>query len=221
MKDAPVRFYLLRHGESEDNAAHRFGGRRDSPLTVNGRRQHLAVVERMAAVPVVAVYSSPARRAMELAAALATPRRITSYVCPELHETSYGAWAGRTFKEVETTDPEACRQWISDPLGAAPPGGESFIDCLNRADKFLTWFNHVSPRHMDDLVHQVVVSHGGMLRALAVRLAQAPAELALQLVFDNAGLSVIDVYGQSAAVIRSLNETWFLSKVALDTLERQ
>lgn len=57
-----------------------------------------------------------------------------------------------------------------------------------------------------------VVAHGGVLRALTVCLLAEEPWLAPQLTFDNAGLSIVDLFGDTA-VIRCLNDTSHLSEV--------
>ena len=59
--------YFVRHGESEANAAHRFSGRSDSPLTERGRAQARAAARRLSAYDVTAVVSSPLLRARQTA----------------------------------------------------------------------------------------------------------------------------------------------------------
>jgi broad specificity phosphatase PhoE len=57
------RIYLVRHGESEWNAAHRYTGQQDVALTPLGRQQAMCVAERLAKEPIAAIYSSPLQRA--------------------------------------------------------------------------------------------------------------------------------------------------------------
>ena len=60
--------YLARHGESDWNAANRFQGHSDRPLTDLGRRQAERLAEELAAAASLsAIYSSTLRRALETA----------------------------------------------------------------------------------------------------------------------------------------------------------
>ena len=60
--------YLLRHGESEANAAKVFSGRRGDPaLTEAGRRQASAQADVLAASGISTIWSSPLRRARQTA----------------------------------------------------------------------------------------------------------------------------------------------------------
>ena len=52
--------YLARHGESDWNAANRFQGHSDRPLTERGRLQAEALADELAEVATLAaIYSSP------------------------------------------------------------------------------------------------------------------------------------------------------------------
>src|SRR2546428_13930841 len=67
-------FYLVRHGESEANAARRFAGQSDSPLTDRGRQQAEAVAEELANEKFDRIVSSDLSRTREKTDALAKPR---------------------------------------------------------------------------------------------------------------------------------------------------
>ncbi|MGI6608908.1 MAG: histidine phosphatase family protein [Limnochordia bacterium] len=211
----PLRLYLLRHGESMDNQAHRFGGSRDSALTAQGLHQSQAASERLARVALDAVYTSPAKRSQVMADLLCAGRPLVATVCHALRETSFGCWEGKTYAEVYSRDPDACRLWMDNPLTAAPPGGESFLACVARVRAMPEEFTRMATGRGSALGRPfriAVVAHGGVLRALAVCLLAAEPSLALRLTFDNASLSVVDLFGETA-VIRCLNDTSHLSEV--------
>ena len=67
--------YLARHGESDWNAANRFQGHSDRPLTELGREQAEALADALAVRRrSSAIYSSPLRRALDTATAVAGAR---------------------------------------------------------------------------------------------------------------------------------------------------
>jgi probable phosphoglycerate mutase len=67
----PTTFYLVRHGESEGNAARVFTGQLDSPLTARGRRQAEAVAEELAKVNFDRIVSSDLSRTRDTAEVIA------------------------------------------------------------------------------------------------------------------------------------------------------
>ena len=141
---------LVRHGESEDLAAGRFQGQRQSPLSELGRRQAALAGNRLAEpsspphLPVpagdpVSIVHSPLRRAVETAAAVraafvaagrpAPPLRVE----PDLLEVGQGEWEGLLQGEVEARYPETIAGWRREPTVVHAPGGESLAEADARA----------------------------------------------------------------------------------------
>ena len=123
----PVLLGFLRHGEVA-GPAHVYRGRSDAPLTPHGLRQmHHA----LAALPHWgAVVSSPARRCLDFAHAIATERRIDCTVDPDWHELDFGTWENLQPDEAAARDAAAHAAFVRDPRRHAPPGGET-LDVLD------------------------------------------------------------------------------------------
>ena len=129
--------YILRHGETEWNAARRVQGQQDSALTGLGRRQAARQGEILAAAGVLdlPVFVSPqgrARATAEIALAGRTPR-----VDPRLREISLGVWDGLTRDQIDAgwpsaRDPEDWFLWYD-----TAPDGEGFPSVAARARAFL------------------------------------------------------------------------------------
>ena len=88
------RLLLARHGQSVSNAARRFQGQRDVPLSPLGERQAEALggALRQRGQPVAAIYTSPlarARRTAEIVAASLGPSLVA---VDDLRELSLGEW---------------------------------------------------------------------------------------------------------------------------------
>src|ERR1035438_1812367 len=135
---------LLRHGETEWSRDGRHTGRTDVPLTPEGEAAAAALVPAVAARPVVAAFTSPARRATHTAelAGLSGAKQD-----PDLQEWDYGGYEGLTTREIRSRRP-----------------GEPVQQVGARADAVLS---RVRP-----LLEQgdvALVSHGHMLRVLTAR----------------------------------------------------
>lgn len=103
-----------------------------------------------------AAWTSPARRAVETASALA----LDVIVEPLLRDLDVGRWSGRAFSDVEKSEPEAAMKWLSEP-SAAPHGGESVEQLLMRIREWLAAVAHRRGR-------LIAVTHPAVIRAAIV-----------------------------------------------------
>jgi broad specificity phosphatase PhoE len=115
---------LVRHGESEANAAGLLLGRTDSPLSDHGARQAAALGPLLGAVH--RVVSSPLVRARRTAAALDAATEVE--IDERWVEVDYGAYEGQPLDAVPA---EVWRRWRSDPH-FRPPGGETLSELATR-----------------------------------------------------------------------------------------
>ena len=180
--------YLARHGQSDWNAARRWQGHADRPLTGLGRRQAAELAERLADTPLDAVYSSDLRRARETAEAVATRHGLPLHVLSELREVDVGSWSGLTRLEAEERFPEAFARWRDG--GQGWEDGEPYE---RMAERVVATVLRVAADHPDGTV--LLVAHGGPIRALhAVALGLDLAQhRRLRPVAANAHLSRIAV----------------------------
>jgi broad specificity phosphatase PhoE len=151
--------YLARHGQSDWNAAGRWQGHADRPLTALGLRQAAELAEELADVPLDAVYSSDLRRARETAEAVAAPRGQTVVVLRQLREVDVGSWSGLTRAEAKEHFPEAFRRWADG--GQGWDDGETYE---HMAERVVEAVRDLAAGHARGTL--LVVSHGGPIRAL-------------------------------------------------------
>ncbi|HSI64659.1 MAG TPA: histidine phosphatase family protein, partial [Candidatus Saccharimonadia bacterium] len=122
---ALTRIFLIRHGATTLTAEDRFAGATDVPLSDEGRDQARRLAQRLADLPVCAVYASPLGRTMETARILAEPHNFEVQPRDGLREIAHGHWEQLTRHEVEAKYPEEAAAWEEDPYTFAPVGGES------------------------------------------------------------------------------------------------
>lgn len=151
----PVTFYLVRHGESEANAAHRFAGRTDSPLTERGRQQAELVAEALASVDFDRIVSSPLSRCRDTALVIARRHQLPVDLEPDLVEIDVGERTGTPFDEVR-----GLPEWRDDGF-VAWPRGETLDQVLSRAHRVIT---RIAAESAGQRV--LVVGHGGVTRIL-------------------------------------------------------
>ncbi len=77
-------------------------------------------------------------------------------------------------------------RWTGDFVKMSPPGGESFVDVLGRAEKWLAEVHDVARRQ-----HIVCVTHAGFIRAALVVGIGLPAERAVSIACREAHVTAL------------------------------
>lgn len=163
--------YLVRHGETEWNAASRFQGKLDSVLTGTGIIQAESIANRLAALQINAdsFVASPLGRTRQTASIIAKCVDLPTIEFDErLTEVSLGSWDGLTHIDIDA-------QWPGLLDGSTPydwyfkaPDGESYDKAVQRA---VSWL---------ETTHGVVVAvaHGligRIIRGVYLGLSKAEA----------------------------------------------
>jgi 2,3-bisphosphoglycerate-dependent phosphoglycerate mutase len=147
--------WLVRHGETEWNAAGRFCGWSDPPLNPEGRSQASALRKPLTALHFDSFVSSPSKRAAETA-------RL-AYGAPlldeRLRELDFGLIEGSTWMDCSADVQERLRDY--DTFQA--PNGESAAQLSERVLEALLELG--SGRHL-------VFTHGGVIRLLLGRAGE-------------------------------------------------
>jgi len=168
------RLLIVRHGESEWNREGRWQGWEDIALTAIGEDQARARGTELAAAghTFVGVHTSDLIRAARTAALLAEALGLSgAHREPALRERFGGQWQGRDRDEIIAGWPEERAAWRRGEL-AAPPGGETDAEVLERVDGALLRMEETNPPGP-----VLVVTHHGVLRLLATRAGVAVTEL--------------------------------------------
>lgn len=147
-------FYLIRHGQSEANAARLCaGGSFDSPLNETGRGQAralAAVIAQLPAKPDV-IYHSGMKRARETAEILNGVLKLDIHERRDLREHEVGEWEGAAWDSVQ---PKFKNH-------ENPPGGETHAQFAQRIQSVIT---EILGREQGRL--PMMVAHGGLFHAL-------------------------------------------------------
>lgn len=123
---------LLRHGRSTANTAATLAGRTPGvSLDETGFAQAQALVDRLGALPVAAIVSSPLQRCQQTVAGLATALGLEPQFDERLIEVDYGEWTGRAISELLKEPLWKVVQ--QHPSAAVFPGGEGLAHVQSRA----------------------------------------------------------------------------------------
>jgi alpha-ribazole phosphatase len=139
---------------------------------------------------------SPARRTRETARTLG----LDAVENAAFREQDFGAWTGRRHNDLTAELGDAYRAFWQSPASNRPPGGESFVDQIDRARAGLASL---------PAGDAVLVVHSGTIRAvLAIALDLAP-DSALRFVIDPLSLTRIDRLANGWRVV-AVNRRWWI-----------
>lgn len=162
---------MVRHGEQLLTRDTAVGQSVDPPLSELGRRQALAVGERLAHTHLDAIYSSPLRRARDTADAIGGHHGLTPTIVPELHEIEIWSNLDKDVSVRDALPPERVAEIFRDHVRtkkfSAFPDAEDRDLFRKRVGEAL---HEIINRHLGQRV--AVVCHSGVINAfLATILA--------------------------------------------------
>ncbi|MEV5407520.1 bifunctional RNase H/acid phosphatase [Thermopolyspora sp. NPDC052614] len=194
---------LLRHGETPLSVDKRFSGTGDPVLTAKGVAQAEAAAVRLSREPyrIDVIVTSPLKRALQTAEAVAARTGREVVVEEGLRETDFGSWEGHTFAEIQRRWPDHLTAWLADP-SVAPPGGESFQQTAERVEAAVSRLIAKYPGRTI-----LTVSHVTPIKTILRLALLAPPAALYRMHLDIACLSTVDYYADGPAVVRSVNDT--------------
>ncbi|MCF3947412.1 histidine phosphatase family protein [Acidiphilium sp. AL] len=145
-----VKFWFLRHGQTDYNARGLSQGAADIPLNDTGRAQARDAAPLLAGRGIAGIATSPMQRARETADIVNETIGVPILVEPDLREVVFGGMEGQPL-----------HPWFGEWLDGrfTPDGAESFADITRRAAEAMgRVLAHPGPL--------LVVSHGAFFRAL-------------------------------------------------------
>ena len=93
--------YLVRHGETVDNANQIMQGQTQGELNENGIRQALEVSEAWKDRPIDVVIASDLKRSIDTARIIAEPHGLEVVTTPLLRERDWGGFTGRFIPDLK------------------------------------------------------------------------------------------------------------------------
>ena len=185
------RIVLVRHGKTEWSESGQHTGTTDIPLTAQGEEDAATLSQRLADYDFGLVLSSPMQRAQRTAeiAGFGSPE-----VDPNLVEWDYGAYEGRTTKEIRA---ELGYDWAAFEHGVIPgkTHGETVEEVAARASRVLL-------RAAPVIVSRDVLlfGHGHALRILATVFLREQPRFAAKLLLDAGSVSVLEYEREQPAI---------------------
>lgn len=176
-----TQLLLIRHGTNDWVHGRLAGWTPGVHLNDEGRKQAAALAERLAPLPIEAIYCSPLERTVETAQAIAQPRNMHLRLLEAIGEVRYGEWQGGELKELSKHDLWPVVQYY--PSGMRFPGGEGIAEAQHRMVQALDTLRGMHPSSTiavvshADLIKLAVAHYIGVHIDLFQRLMIAPCSL--------------------------------------------
>lgn len=168
---------LIRHPAPAIEAGVCYGSS-DVPLLDAAGVSAEALAKRLAKLdvpPPKALWTSPLQRCAQVAAPLAQRWRCVYRVDMRLQEIDFGSWERKRWDAIDRVELDA---WAADLQHARTHGGESVAQFTARVGQ---WFDALmaAGSHDEAVSRCHVVTHAGVMRALASLALDVPLETAL------------------------------------------
>ncbi|QWE08626.1 histidine phosphatase family protein [Polynucleobacter ibericus] len=210
-----TRFCLVRHGETDWNAARRLQGHTDIDLNARG----LAQAKQMAAalkninLHFDVLYTSDLQRAAKTAKAIEELFKTSAISNAILRERHLGALQGLTIDEAPMREPELWKSHLSRNIEENLRDGESIQQF---ADRIRTALEQIKMQHLGQTI--LLISHGGALDMMYRIASNQPLDAEKAVAVPNASLNWISHDGLTWKVERWA-DTSHLEDLALDNLD--
>ena len=197
---------IARHGQTEWNVGEVFRGRIDIALDETGVKQAELLAEYLSGREIDAIYSSPLKRALKTAEAIARHHNIEVEVVPGLIDFNFGKWQGLPHEEVKEKYKELYAEWTQNPHQVKMPDGESLNDVRKRAVGVV---DEVIARHKDTAV---LVAHRVVNKVLICALLGLDNSHFWDIKQDTCGITTF-VYENGRFILAEHNNTSYLGSI--------
>jgi len=175
--------FLVRHGETVDNARQIMQGQTQGELNQRGREQAEQVSRRLASEPLDAIVASDLHRAIQTAEVIAEPHGLPVVTTPLLRERDWGSFTGRFIPDLRN------EVWPDDI--------ESEEALLERARSFLINMTATYPGK-----RVVAVGHGIINKAVLAVYAQCTMREVQRMM--NAEVRILTMSSERAASVAAV-----------------
>lgn len=196
---------VVRHGRTTANASGTLAGRTPGVrLDEVGRKQAQRAGERLAAVPLVGVVSSPLERCRQTAKAILQLQegRPATPIERAITECDYGDWQGRPLKDLAKED--LWRVVQNQPSAAVFPGGESLQAMQARSVAAIRRLDAAFEAEHGPGAVWVAVSHGDIIKSILADAYGMHLDLFQRINVGPASISIVR-YGTNRPDVISTN----------------
>ena len=199
-----MRLILVRHGETVWNRDGMVQGQSDPELSDRGKEQAERLALALKDEKVEAIYTSPLRRALDTAEAIARYHSTIAQVEGDLIELDCGEMDGLTYPEMRERFGDFLKEWARDAAPLKLPGGECLQELQDRAWPVI---ERIRDSHNDAVA--VVVSHNFAIASIICKAIGMRLSDFRRIRLGVASISIID-FTERGTVLTLLNDTCHL-----------
>lgn len=183
-----AKIIVVRHAETLANKRGIYQGQSfDLGLSTLGKKQALALAKEAIKLKVKKIYVSPLKRTIDTAKPAIHLTEAKVILCKEIMETNHGTWEGLDKTKIEKIYPDVCLKWKKYPAEVEFPGGERFIETINRVDRFLRLTNFRGVN--------MFVTHDNILRIMVCLANKIPMNNLWSIKADQASINIFNIKG--------------------------
>ncbi len=209
----PTRLVLVRHAVTAHTGPLLSGRMPGIDLSDKGVGQADATAQRLAKLPVAAVYASPIERTTQTAKQIAAHHGLEVIALPGVIEADYGDWTGGKIAELAKTDEWKVVQVA--PSRAKFPNGETIWEMQSR---MVAALDDVVARHPHETV--VVVSHADPIKSAIAHYSGMHLDLFQRVHVSPASVTVFDFHTFGVMMVKC-NDTGGLDDLLPDPEEAE
>lgn len=206
-----MKLILVRHGETYWNEVGLVqGGDSDIELNDTGLEQARKLAAFLKNEPIIAILSSPLRRAIATAEVIASHHQLSVEIEQGLKELKVGDLEGLALSNLRTTFSQFLLQWWRDGEAMKLPNGESLVELQQRAWNVIEHLlerHKISPEHNKDST-AVVVSHYFVTLAIILKALNLPLDYFIKFKVDLGGLSILEFRDYGARLVKFNNTSY-------------
>ncbi|MGZ8762974.1 MAG: MSMEG_4193 family putative phosphomutase [Acidimicrobiia bacterium] len=194
-----TRIVLVRHAVTPETGSKLSGRAPGIDLSEIGRDQAEQTGERLAPVPVSAVYASPIERTTQTAELIAKHHGLPVLPLPGVIEADYGEWTGEKLSDLMKL--ELWKTVQVAPSRVRFPEGEAMVAMQARTVEAIEALTAVHPGET-----VLVVSHADPIKAAVAHFTGLPLDLFQRIAVAPASVTVLEL-GQFGATLVKSNDT--------------
>jgi len=191
----PTRLVLVRHAVTAQTGPLLSGRTPGIDLSEKGVGQADATAQRLAKLPVSAIYASPIERTTQTAQQIAAHHALEVQALPGVLEADYGDWTGGKIAELAKTDEWKVVQ--AAPSRARFPNGESITEMQARV---VATLDGIVARHPHETV--VVVSHADPIKSAIAHYSGMHLDLFQRVNVSPASVTIFDFHTYGVMMVK-------------------